>query len=353
MRQFDYLDNYANLLTPETVSYLSQIHECKGQQNLFIEAQADTVTELLEIAKIQSTEASNKIEGIYTSDERLKKIVYDKTMPQTRSEREIAGYRDVLATIHENYDYIAPRPNMILQLHRDLNKYAGLGNGGQYKMSDNVIREDRPDGTKVIRFQPLSAWETPEAMQQLCDAYQIAVSTSGIDPLLIIPMFVLDFTCIHPFHDGNGRMSRLLTLLLLYRSGYIVGKYISMEKVISDSKETYYEALQASSYGWHEGKNDYTPIIQYLLGVIAACYREFSSRVQLLSNRELSKPDRVREIIKDSLGKITKAEILSKCPDISQITVQRALADLLEQNLIIKIGGGRYTSYIWNRERDN
>ncbi len=352
MRKYDYLDRYSRLLTPEIVSYLSQIHEFKGQQNLFIEAQADTLTELLEIARIQSTEASNKIEGIYTSDDRLKKIVYDKTMPQTRNEREIAGYRDVLATIHENYDYIAPRPNIILQLHRDLNKYSGMSNGGRYKTSDNVIREDRLDGTRVIRFEPVPAWETPEAVQALCDAYQIAISTSGIDPLLIIPMFVLDFTCIHPFDDGNGRMSRLLTLLLLYRSGYIVGKYISMEKVISDSKETYYEALQASSQSWHEGTNDYAPFVEYMLGVIAACYRDFSARVQLMTNRDLSKPDRVREIIKDSLGRITKAEIMAKCPNIAQITVQRALADLLEQKLIIKIGGGRYTSYIWNRERD-
>lgn len=352
MRAFDYIGDYAKLLTPETVYYLSLIHEFKGQQNLFIETQADALTELLEIARIQSTETSNKIEGIFASDERLKKIVNDKTVPQTRSECEIAGYRDVLATVNKDHDYLPVTPTTILQLHLALQKYAGLGNGGSYKTSDNAICEDRPEGANVIRFMHTSAQSTPEAINALCEAYQNAVNTPGIDPLLIIPMFVLDFTCIHPFDDGNGRMSRLLTLLLLYRSGYIVGKYISMEKVISDSKETYYEALQASSQNWHEGSNDYAPFVEYMLGVIAACYRDFSARVQLMTNRDLSKPDRVREIIKDSLGRITKAEIMAKCPDIAQITVQRALADLLEQKLIIKIGGGRYTSYIWNRERD-
>lgn len=353
MRSFNYSKAYSHLLSPEIVNYLTQIHEFKGQQTLYIEAQPDALSELLEIARIQSTEASNKIEGIYTSDDRLKKIVQDKTMPRTRNEREIAGYRDVLASIRENYDYIPPRPGMLLQLHRDLYKYSGNGIGGSYKTSDNAIAEEYSDGTKRMRFAPVPAWETPEAVNALCDAFQQAVHSNEMDPLLLIPMFILDFLCIHPFDDGSGRMSRLLTLLLLYRSGYMVGKYISIEKLISDTKETYYEALQASSEGWHEGKNDYLPFVQYMLGVITAGYREFASRVKLLMNPSFSKPDRIREVIKATTGRITRNELLAKCPDISQITVQRALADLLEQNLIIKIGGGRYTSYIWNRERDN
>ena len=175
---------------------------------------------------------------------------------------------------------------------------------------------------------------------------------TDLDPLLLIPIFILDFLCIHPFNDGNGRMSRLLTLLLLYRSGYIVGKYISIEKLISDTKETYYEALQQSSYNWHEGTNDYAPFVTYMLGVLVAAYRDFESRIELLTTKGLSKPDRVREIIKNHLGKITKGEIMAKCPDISQITVQRALADLIKSGEILKIGGGRYTSYAWNRERE-
>ena len=352
MRTFDYRTIYNKVLTAENVALMTQIHEYKGQQNLFIEAQADALTELLEIAKIQSTEASNRIEGIYTSDERLKKIVSEKTMPRTRNEREIAGYRDVLATIHDNHDYIPARPGMILQLHRDLYKYSGSNIGGNYKTSDNIIAEDHPDGTRIVRFQPVSAWETPETMNQLCDALNLALDNTELDPLLLIPLFVLDFLCIHPFNDGNGRMSRLLTLLLLYRAGYIVGKYISIEKVISDSKESYYEALQLSSAGWHDNQNDYLPFVRYMLGVIAASYRDFSSCVQLLTNRNFSKPDRIREVIRTTSGKITKSQLMAKCPDISQVTIQRTLNELLEQQWILKIGGGRYTSYIWNREKE-
>ena len=236
MRTLNYKTEYQKLLSPEIVSYLTQIHEQKGQQNLFIEAQKDALSELLEIARIQSTEASNRIEGIITTDDRLKKIVMNKTTPKGRSEREIAGYRDVLNTIHENYDFIPVRPGMILQLHRDLYKFSNSAIGGNFKNSDNIIAEELPDGTKRVRFQPVPAWETSEAMDSLCSALQEALTAPELDPLLLMPMFILDFLCIHPFNDGNGRMSRLLTLLLLYRSGYYVGKYISIERLIADSK---------------------------------------------------------------------------------------------------------------------
>ena len=352
MREFNFSKEYPTLLTPEIVSLVGKIHEYKGEQALFIEAKADTLTKLVEIAKIQSTEASNKIEGIYTSDERLKKLVQDKTTPHTRNEQEIAGYRDVLATIHESFDYIPPKSSLILQLHRDLYKFSGASYGGNYKTVDNVIAETDTQGNKSVRFQPLPAWETPEAMDDLCRAYEEAVGQGEMDPLLLIPMFILDFLCIHPFNDGNGRMSRLLTLLLLYRVGYIVGKYISIEKLIEESKETYYEALQQSSQKWHEEANDYAPFVRYTLGVVAAAYRDFSTRVQALAASDMSKPDRIREIIKGTLGKITKAEIIEQCPDISQITVQRTLADLQKNGEILKLGGGRYTSYIWNREKE-
>ena len=351
MRKYDFQNKWQKLLVPDIVALLTQIHEFKGEQNLFIEANSDTLTQLVKVAKIQSTEASNKIEGIYTSDDRLKKIVLNKTTPRTRNEQEIAGYRDVLATIHESYEYIPLRPTMILQLHRDLYKFSGMSIGGNYKNSDNVIAETDSAGNRFVRFQPVPAWETPEAIDFACKAYDEAVQ-SGADPLLVIPMFILDFLCIHPFNDGNGRMSRLLTLLLLYRSGYIVGKYISIEKVIEQSKETYYETLQQSSAGWHENQNDYTPFVRYMLGVIVAAYRDFSSRVQVLVTSGMSKPDRIREVIKGTLGKITKAEIMEKCPDISQVTVQRTLIELQKKGEIIKLGGGRYTAYIWNREID-
>ena len=310
------------------------------------------LAELLEIAKIQSTEASNRIEGIITTDERLKKIVKNKTTPKSRSEREIAGYRDVLTTIHENYDYIPVRPGMILQLHRDLYKFSGSAIGGNFKNSDNVIAEELPDGTKKVRFEPVPAWETPETMDMLCEAINVALADPEMDPLLLIPMFILDFLCVHPFNDGNGRMSRLMTLLLLYRSGYIVGKYISIEKLIADTKETYYEVLQDSSTNWHEGTNEYLPFVRYMLGVIVAAYRDFSSRVELLVTKGLSKPGRVREIIKTTSGKVTKAMLMEQCPDIGQKTIERALAEMVSNGEIIKIGGGRYTSYIWNREND-
>lgn len=352
MRTFDYNQSCRKLLKPDVVGLLTQIHEFKGEQVLLGDAKADTLTQLSDIARIQSTEASNRIEGIYTSDERLKRIVRDKTMPQNRSEQEIAGYRDVLATIHESHDFIPPKPSIILQLHRDLYKFSGKAIGGQYKNADNVIEEADAAGNKFIRFQPVAAWETSEAMDRLCAAFDDACKDADCDRLLLIPMFVLDFLCIHPFNDGNGRMSRLLTLLLLYRAGYTVGKYISIEKVIEQSKETYYEALRQSSVNWHEGENDYTPFVRYMLGVVVSAYREFSSRVQLLTSGRLSKPERVRALIKNTLGRITKTEIVAKCPDISQITVQRALNELVKSGEIIKISGGRYTSYTWNREND-
>lgn len=352
MRQFDFSKYYAALLMPDVVALLTQIHEYKGEQALFIEAKADTLSSLLEIAKIQSTEASNKIEGIYTSDKRLKKLVQDKTTPRTRNEQEIAGYRDVLSTIHQSYDYIPPRSSMILQLHRDLYKFSGTSYGGHYKTADNVIEETDAQGHRSIRFQPLPAWETPEAVDRLCQAYEQALAPGQMDPLLLIPMFVLDFLCIHPFNDGNGRMSRLLTLLLLYRSGYLVGKYISIEKLIEQSKETYYEALKQSSQGWLEESNDYAPFVRYTLGVVAAAYRDFSQRVQVLTLSGISKPDRIREIIKNTLGPITKAQILAQCPDVSNVTVQRTLSQLQKADEIRKVSGGRYTAYLWNREKE-
>ena len=352
MRNYDYREKWKKLLTPEIISLLTAIHEYKGEQRLIAERYADVLTDLVDIAKIQSTESSNKIEGIFTSDERLKKIVLDKTMPRNRNEQEIAGYRDVLNTIHENYDYIPIRGTLILQCHRDLYKFQGAETGGVFKSADNTIEEVDENGKARVRFQPVAAWETPEAVNQLCTSYHRALREPNVDPLLLIPMFILDFLCIHPFRDGNGRMSRLLTLLLLYQSGYYVGKYISLEKLIADGKETYYDALQESDNGWYDGVNDYLPFIRYMLGIIIAAYRDFSGRVQLLISKGFSKPDRVREIIRNSTGKLTKAEIMAQCPDVSQKTVERSLASLQESNEIIKIGGGRYTSYIWNREEN-
>jgi len=352
MRSFDYRKEWKKLLTPEIVALLTSVHEYKGKQLVFLKFKAESLKNLTERAKTESAEASNKIEGIFASTARLKAIVKDKTTPKTIYEQEIAGYRDVLNVISENYEYISVKPNMILQLHRDLYKFEGYDIGGKYKTADNIIEEEDIQGNKFVRFKPVPAWETPEAIENLCNEFDKALGTGTIDPLLLIPMFILDFLCIHPFNDGNGRMSRLLTLLMLYRAGYIVGKYISIEHLIEKTKESYYECLQDSSLNWHEEENNYVPFVQYMLGVVVAAYRDFSDRVETLVTSGLSKPERVAELIKNTYGEITKSQIMDKCPDISRITVERALAELLSSENIIKIGGGRYTKYVWNRDKE-
>ncbi len=346
MHCFDYKKDPEKLLTPQIVQLLGQIREEKGKQELFLEANIDELKSLLEIAKIQSTGASNRIEGIYTSDQRLQELVSHKAEPRNRSEEEIAGYREVLSVIHESYDYIPVRSNMILQLHRDLYSYSTGASGGQYKTADNIIAETDIDGNSRVRFQPVSAFQTADAMEQLCDEMYKAWNDEIFDKLLLISMFILDFLCIHPFNDGNGRMSRLLTLLLLYKSGCIVGKYVSVEMIIEKTKETYYEALQQSSFGWHENENDYVPFVAYYLGIILKSYREFESRVELLQNRSLSKPERIKTIIDGHIGKISKKQIAEQCPDISVTTIERTLADLVKTGYIKKTGAGRATAYI-------
>lgn len=344
MRYFDYTKAPEKLLTPEIVQMVGSIHEHKGKQELFLEANMDELKTLLEVALIQSTGASNRIEGIFTSDKRLEELVSQKAEPRNRSEQEISGYREVLATIHESYEYINPRPNIILQLHRDLYSYAG--SGGNYKNSDNVIAETDAEGHQKTRFIPVPAFQTAEAVDELCTSFLKAWESGQMDKLLLIPMFILDFLCIHPFKDGNGRMSRLLTLLLFYKAGYIVGKYVSMEMLIERTKETYYEALQASSVGWHEEANTYEPFVKYYLGIMLKAYNEFESRVEHLKHRSLSKPDRVKAVIDQKVGKITKKEIMELCPDISKVTVERTLTELVKSGYIAKVGAGPSTGYV-------
>lgn len=351
MRHFHFETAYRKLLTPEVVSYLVSIHEFRERQELFMEGRLEALSGLVTVAKMQSTDSSNRIEGIVTTDERLRKLVCEKTSPKNRNEQEIAGYRDVLATIHESYAYIEPKVPVILQLHRDLCRFTSTSVGGRFKNADNVIAQVLPNGKKIVRFEPLAAWETPQAVEELCQEYRDAVKTSSLDSLLLIPMFILDFLCIHPFSDGNGRMSRLLTLLLLYRAGFLVGQYVSIEKIICATKDSYYEALRLSSFNWHEGKNDYAPFVTYMLGTILAAYREFENRLALVKKKGCSKSDRVREAIRNQLGKITKSEIVARCPDISQITVQRTLANLMKSREIKKLGNGRYAAYVWIGEK--
>ena len=346
MKQFDYSSLPSNLLTSEICNLLSTIHEYRGKQTLFSKARKDVLKTLLEIAVIQSTDASNRIEGIFTSNERLKELVTQKAEPTTRNEKEIAGYRDVLATIHENYEFIPVTPNTILQLHRDLYSFQASGIGGHWKNSDNVIAETDQFGKKRVRFTPIPAFETPEAVERLCETYHEAVQQEVYDPLLLSMLFVFDFLCIHPFNDGNGRMSRLLTLLLLYRQGYIVGKYISLEMLIEKSKQTYYEALQESSNGWNAGRNNYIPFLRYMLGTVIKAYREFEDRVTHLVDRNMTKADRIRMIFDQRLGKVSKADIVMECPDISISMIEQTLKKLLEEGFIEKVGRGKQTAYV-------
>lgn len=347
MHNFEYYENAKKLLTPETVGLLSSLYEHKGRQQLFVEAKKDELTALMEIAKIQSTKASNRIEGIFTTDKRLEELMTQKSEPRNRNEQEISGYRDVLATIHEGYDFISPTSNIILQLHRDLYSYNQNGYGGKFKSTDNVIAETDVDGKQKVRFSPVPAYETEEAMRQMTEKFQEAWNSNKIDKLLLIPMFILDFLCIHPFEDGNGRMSRLLTLLLFYKAGFIVGKYISLEMLIEEAKETYYEVLQDCSYGWHESENLYEPFVKYYLGILIRASHEFENRVAYLSSTKISKPERVKRVIQETVGKISKKEILVKCPDISTKTVERSLAELVKAGLIEKVGASSATAYIW------
>lgn len=346
VRSFEYSKASEKLLTTEIVQMIAMIHECKGRQDLFLEANQDELKTLLDVAMVQSTGASNRIEGIFTSDQRLKELVMQKAEPHNRSEQEIAGYRSVLAMIHESYEYISIKANVILQLHRNLYSYSQSFSGGSYKHSDNVIAEVDADGMTRTRFVPTPAWQTAEAMDEMCMSFNTAWDGDEADKLLLIPMFILDFLCIHPFNDGNGRMSRLLTLLLCYKAGYIVGKYVSLEMLIEKSKETYYDALQASSTGWHTGKNSYEPFVRYYLGIILKGYREFEDRVEHLRHKGLSKPERIKRLIGQNVGKITKKEIMEACPDISKVTVERTLTDLVKSGYIAKVGAGPATGYV-------
>ncbi|MDR2492053.1 MAG: Fic family protein [Coriobacteriales bacterium] len=345
MRRIDYIESPRALLTPDVVALLTSIHEHKGKQELFIEAHADALATLVKVARIQSTGASNRIEGVNTTDKRLAELVRDKSAPRDRTEQEIAGYRDALALIHESYDYLRPRPRDILQLHRLLYSFSASSQGGVYKSHDNFIAEVDTIGIESVRFKPVPADQTPHAMDSLCDKFIQAEDNGTYDPLILIPMFILDFLCIHPFNDGNGRMSRLLTLLLLYRAGYLVGKYVSIEKLIESSKETYYEALQASSVGWHRNCNDNLPFVRYCLGIVHKASGEFERRVEHVGQKGLSKPDRVAAVIDQRIGTFTKREVMELCPDISQVTVERTLAELMRQGRLVKVGGGRSAAY--------
>lgn len=324
------------------------IGESKGRQELYRQFPA-MLESLKNIAVIQSTEASNRIEGVVAPPERIRKLVEHKTQPQSRSENEIAGYRDVLATIHTRAPSIAVIPNVILQFHRDLYAYLP-GEGGHWKPTDNDIVEFLSNGTSYVRFKPVPAHLTPDAVEDLIARFRQVRGGAAVDPLVAIAAFVLDFLCIHPFLDGNGRMARLLTLLLLYQSGYEVGRYISLEKTIEESKETYYESLLRSSQGWHEGEHDMTPWLEYFLGVLIAAYSELESRLVSASKARGAKREYVVDCVRRLPPTFQISELLSACPGIARPTVNRILADMKREGELECSGRGR--AAVWKKLRD-
>lgn len=349
MRRFNLMEEYSSIISNSNIiNLISKIHEYKGKQSYLLDTKKDTLETLLKVAKIQSTSSSNKIEGVYTTDKRINEIVNQKLEPKNRNEEEIAGYRDVLTLIHENYNFIDINQNTILQLHRDLYKYTGYSYGGKFKNSQNFIEEENEKGEKKIRFTPLSPVETPIAIEELCKNYNVLVNNESCDLLVLIPIFILDFVSIHPFNDGNGRMSRLLTLLLLYKANYMVGKYISIEKIIEETKDSYYDTLEKSSTNWHNNENDYSYFVEYYLGIILNAYKEFDSRINIVENKKITAYDRIIDIFKENIIPIDKAFITNKCPDLSETTIERTLNKLLKEDKIVKISGGRYTKYKWN-----
>lgn len=347
MREFNY-----NLLKnkqwdKDILGYIGLIHEYKGKQQLYLQQKPMELDRLIELAKIQSTESSNAIEGILTTNQRLKQLMAEKTTPRNRNEQEILGYRAVLEFVHENYMYMPISANVILQLHKTLYSFLPTSFGGVFKTTSNEIDEIRADGTVVVRFKPLEPFETPEAVERLCKTYNEIIATGEVDPLVVIPTFIHDFLCIHPFNDGNGRMSRILTTLLLYKSGYVVGKYISLEKKIHSNKNEYYDVLQQASENWHEGTNDDTAFTKYLLGVILSAYRDFEERLEIVSSKKSAK-DMVKEVFSVKLGQIKKSDIMEMCPNLSRSAVEKALRELIADNYITKHGKGPATFYVVN-----
>lgn len=347
MRIFDYSRLKGRTWDSELLGLVAQLHEYKGRQEMYLRQKPADLDRLIEIAKIQSTEASNEIEGIRTTNTRLKQLVQDKTTPHNRDEQEIMGYRDVLNTIHENYEYIPVRSSYILQLHRDLYRYSEKSIGGQFKNSQNFISAVDANGRAFILFEPLPPYETPAAIDSICENYNRVSAAQEIDDLILIPVFIHDLLCIHPFNDSNGRMSRLLTTLLLYRAGYVIGRYISLESKIAQNKDLYYATLEQCQTGWHENQEDPTPFIKYLLRIILAAYRDFEERIDIVGGRQNAAAI-VRRAVSGRIGKFTKSELLELCPTISRTSVEGALRQLIKEGAISRHGSGRATFYTRN-----
>ena len=344
MRAFNYSKINEQKWDSELLGLIAAIYKEAGKQEMYLKQRPEELEKLVEIAKIQSTESSNAIEGIVTTNTRIKQLVEDKTMPRTRDEQEIAGYRDVLNIIHENFDAIPITPNYILQLHKILYSHMNNPNAGRTKSVQNYISASYPDGTTRTLFTPLDPFETPEALESICNEFNRVIGNNELEPLIAIPVFIHDFLCIHPFNDGNGRMSRLLTTLLLYRSGFYVGKYISLEAKIAKNKDIYYNALGDAQHGWHEGHEDAVPFIKYLLGTILSAYRDFEDRFALVETK-LPALETVRLATQKKIGRFSKQDIRELCPSLSISSIEVALRKLVDLGEIKREGNGKNIRY--------
>ena len=344
MRTFNYSKINEQKWDSELLGLIAAIYKEAGKQEMFLKQKPDELEKLVEIAKVQSTESSNAIEGIVTTNTRIRQLMEEKTAPRNRDEQEIAGYRDVLNIIHESFDAIPITANYILQLHKMLYSHMNNPVAGRTKTVQNYISASYPDGTTKILFTPLDPFETPNALESICNEFNRVIGNNGLEPLIAIPIFIHDFLCIHPFNDGNGRMSRLLTTLLLYRSGFCVGKYISLEAKIAKNKDLYYGALNESQTGWHEGKADAVPFIKYLLGTILSAYRDFEDRF-LLVETKLSAYETVRRATMNKIGRFSKQDIRELCPSLSISSIEGGLRKLVAEGELAREGNGKNIRY--------
>ena len=345
MRQFNYSAIRDEKWDSDILGLVAAIYKLAGKQEQYLKQRPKELEKLVEIAKIQSTEASNAIEGIVTTNTRIKQLVEEKTAPRNRDEQEIAGYRDVLNIIHENFDTILISRNYILQLHKIMYSHMNNPMAGQTKNVQNYISASYQDGHTEILFTPLAPYETPEALDKICEEYNKVIGNLELEPLIAIPVFIHDFLCIHPFNDGNGRMSRLLTTLLLYRSGFFVGKYISLEAKIAKNKDLYYNALNKSQHGWHDGTEDVIPFVKYILSTILAAYKDFEDRFAIVEEK-LPAVDMVRKAVMNKIGKFTKQDIRELCPSLSISSVEGSLRKMVSSGELKREGTGKSIYYV-------
>lgn len=346
MRSFEHGYFLETTISHSFLMSMRALGEFKGRQMLYAEQSPEVLETLRRVAMIQSAESSNRIEGVTVAPGRIDALVLKKTQPLDRSEQEVAGYRDVLASIHANYSKMLLSTELILDWHKTLYRYT-KEKGGEWKTRDNAILEVRPDGKQFVRFQPVSAITTPKSMKRLIKLFNDNMTEEKIDPLLLIATFILDFECVHPFMDGNGRIGRLLTLMLLYQSGYEVGRYISLERIVEDSKETYYDALYKSSQGWHDAGHDIRPWWNYFIGMLMAAYKEFETRVGTITSARGAKREMVVRAINNLPVHFTIGDVRRVCPGVSYPTLQRALADLRNGKKVKCLGRG--PDALWER----